>query len=108
MGYVIKHNKIELVRGDTLRAHVDILCDGEAYELREGDSLRFALKKSYNSKTVIINKVIPAETLMLTLDPEDTAGLDGGVYVYDIELTFANGDIDTFIRDELHLLPDVV
>lgn len=105
--YGIRNNRITLVRGDTLTAKVNIQCDGEAYELREGDSVRFALKKSYNSKEEIIRKAIPADTMLLTLDPEDTAQLDGGVYVYDIELTYANGDIDTFIRGNLVLLQDV-
>lgn len=106
--YGIKNNRIALVRGDTLTAKVEIQCDGETYELREGDSMRFAMKKSYNSKKEIIRKEIPADTRLLTLEPEDTEELDGGVYVYDIELTFANGDIDTFIRGNLVLLPDVV
>lgn len=105
--YGIKNNRIVLVRGDTLTAKVIVKCDGEEYEMREGDSMRFALKKNYNSKMAIINKEIPADTLLLTLSPEDTDALDGGTYVYDVELTFANGDIDTFIRGDIVLLPDV-
>lgn len=108
MGYSIQDNRITLVRGDTLQAIVNILYEGEPYELREGDSLRFAMKKTYSSRNVIINKTIPNDTLQLILEPEDTAGLKDGTYVYDVELTFANGDIDTFIRGDFILLPDVV
>lgn len=108
MGYSITDNRITLVRGDTLHALVKVQCNGEDYVMREGDSLRFAMKKDYSSRNVIINKVIPADTLELVLEPADTAALKGGTYVYDIELTFANGDIDTFIRDKVDLLPDVV
>ena len=65
-----------------------------------GDRLRFALKKHYDDANPLINKQIPMDTLILELEPEDTKDLDYGKYVYDIELTFAGGDIDTIIGKE--------
>jgi hypothetical protein len=35
--------------------------------------------------------------MLLVIYPEDTKELEFGSYVYDIQLTKANGDIDTFI-----------
>ena len=100
-------NNIELIRGDTLKLIVEIKANKQKYTPKEGDSLRFALKTSYTSPKVLILKPIPIETCILHLEPNDTKKLNFGKYVYDIEITFANGDVDTFIRGELKLLPEV-
>ena len=110
MGYLInnKTKKISLVRGDTLKVRIEILNDGEIYTPQNGDTLRFAMKKDYSSSRVLINKSIPTDTLILHLKPEDTKKLAFGEYVYDIEITFANGDVDTFISGILNLKSEVV
>lgn len=52
--------------------------------------------------------MIPTSTMILHLDPEDTKDLGFGEYVYDVELTFANGDVDTFINNAKFILaPEV-
>lgn len=98
MSYSVDNTSIKLTRGDTFKAHI-ILTDseGNTYEPTEGDSIRFALKKAYRDKECLIQKEIPIDTLLLKLEPEDTKHLNFGDYVYDIELTKANGDVDTFI-----------
>lgn len=98
--YTVKKTSITLTRGDTFKAQISITDkDGNPYEIQEGDSVRFAMKKSYADpdSEVLINKEIPTNTLILTLDPEDTKSLPFGNYVYDIQLTNAAGEIDTFI-----------
>jgi hypothetical protein len=46
--------------------------------------------------------------MILHLEPDDTKGLGFGEYVYDVELTFANGDVDTFINNaRFSLVPEV-
>lgn len=109
MGYSInnKTKRIALVRGDTLRMQIEILVDGEPYTLVNGDKVRFALKQSYSSSKVLIHKNIPTDSLILYLEPSDTKKLPFGNYVYDIEITFANGDVDTFIRGEFKLEEEV-
>lgn len=116
MGYNIirardKNNKplinIELVRGDTLKLTVGIKANGQTYTPVAGDSLRFALKTSFTSPKVLILKPIPIETCVLHLQPSDTKKLDFGKYVYDIEITFANGDVDTFIQGQFDIKPEV-
>lgn len=109
MGYSInnKTKKISLVRGDTLRLQVEVLIDDEPYTPVSGDKIRFAMKQSYSSSKVLIHKDIPIDTLILHLAPNDTKKLPFGDYVYDIEITFANGDVDTFIRGEFKLDPEV-
>lgn len=46
--------------------------------------------------------------MMLTLEPQDTADLNFGKYVYDIQLTKANGKVDTFIPKAILKLSEEV
>lgn len=105
MSQKISKKAITLTRGDTLRVKVDILKDDEEYTPVDGDVVRFALKhpdllndkSDYQDTTPLILKTIPNDTLILTLDPTDTKSLGFGEYVYDIQITFSDGTVDTFI-----------
>lgn len=105
MSCKINGTSITLTRGDTLLLKVNILKDGEAYTPEEGDVVRFALKNSkikadksdYQDQDPLILKEIPIETMVLELEPSDTKELAFKEYVYDIEITFADGTVDTFI-----------
>lgn len=105
MSSTIKKKSITLTRGDTLRVKVNIEKDGVEYLPVEGDSVRFALKHptktsdggEYSDKDPLILKTIPTDTMILTLEPSDTKPLHFGDYVYDLEITFADGTVDTFI-----------
>lgn len=113
--YSIDGDHITMTRGDTFIAEVEILRDDEPYTPEQGDSVRFALKQNLNARGTdykesvpLILKPIPIDTMILRLDPEDTKPLGFGRYVYDIEITFANGIVDTFIADaRLDLTPEV-
>lgn len=117
MSVKISKNKITMTRGDTLRANIAMTdADGNPYIPKDGDSIRFALKTSqlnstktdYADSEPLIVKSIPTDTLELKLDPSDTKPLGFGTYVYDIEITYANGDVDTFITTaEFTLTPEV-
>ena len=80
---------------------------GQDYVPEEGDSVRFALKSQkmrqggadFADAKPLILKSIPTDTLLLQIEPNDTKHLAFGEYAYDIELTHANGDVDTFIED---------
>lgn len=91
---------ITLTRGDTLRLHLTLNnADGTTYSPSEGDTIRFAAKTRYSDKDAVLYKEIPTDTLILTLDPSDTKNLGFRDYVYDIQITYANGDVDTFIAE---------
>ena len=105
-----------MTRGDTLAVQVGIMQGSEPYTPQEGDSVRFALKSpkmngkrtEYSDPEPLLQKNIPTDTLLLTLDPEDTKPLGFGSYVYDIQLTYADGSVDTFITEAtLTLTPEV-
>lgn len=102
-----KTKQITLTKGDTLKLEIQIMIDGEVYTPNANDSLRFAMKKSYKTSNVLINKPIPIETRILHIEPQDTKRLYSGEYVYDIQITFENGDVDTFIKGRFILEPQV-
>lgn len=111
----VSGNRITMTRGDTLRIKVDITVDGETYDPVDGDVVRFALKHdSLNSTKTeftdtepLVLKVIPNETLILELEPEDTKSLGFGKYAYDIQITFTGGTVYTFISDKVVLTKEV-
>lgn len=105
--YTVKGTSIRLVVGDTFAAQIALTKNGNEYELQEGDEIRFAMKKTYKCSTCLIMKQIDINTMILKLDPEETEGLQVGSYVYDIQVTFANGDVDTVISGSFSLLPEV-
>lgn len=97
----INGTRISMTRGDTLQAQVEIFdTSGDPYTLQEGDRVRFAMKDRSKRSCghILLYKDIPSN-LVLTLLPEDTETLPYGEYGYDIELTKANGVVDTFIYE---------
>lgn len=106
-----------MTRGDTLLVEVGMeLKSGGEYIPVEGDSLRFALKhptmnankSEYTDPEPLVVKAIPIDTRVLHLEPEDTKSLGFGDYVYDVELTMADGYVDTFISEaKFTLSPEV-
>lgn len=109
MSYSVKGTSITLTRGDSFAADIGIFQpNGEPYVPSEGDQIRFAMKKAIKDEKVLILKEIPIDTLRLILDPEDTKHLEFGTYVYDIQLTKASGEVDTFItKSNLTLTEEV-
>lgn len=105
---------ITITKGDTGIITVGIRnADGSAYVPQNGDTIRFAMKKNYSDAQTLILKDIPLESMELRLDPEDTKDLDAGPqkgkYKYDIELTRADGQVDTFIpRADFIILEEVL
>ena len=98
MSYSVSGTMITLTRGDTFSALITI----------NGDRIRFAMKNDYNDETPLLIKEIPIDTMILTLNPEDTKHLPFGKYVYDIELTKATGEVDTFITKAILKLTEEV
>lgn len=98
MSQSISGTTITLTRGDTFKARISITDqDGNEYVPVNGDSIRFAMKTDYGDKSPLLIKQVPIDTLFLLIEPEDTKKLAFGKYVYDIELTRATGEVDTFI-----------
>ena len=85
MSYSITGTTITLTRGDTFEALVSATKkDGTPYIPVEGDVIRFAMKENYDDARPLLVKEIPIDTMMLMLEPSDTADLNFGKYVYDL------------------------
>jgi len=115
MSVKVNGTKITMTRGDTLRLKIGIERDGEPYEPTENDAVRFAVKHrtmnitktEYTDTEPLIEKSIPYDTLILELEPSDTKPLGFDTYDYDVQITFADGTVDTFISDTLKLTKEV-
>ena len=109
MSYSISGTNIILTRGDSLTAKISIFNqDGSEYIPVQGDSVRFAMKANYSDHSPLLVKDIPIDSLILSIKPEDTKSLSFGKYVYDIQLTRADGSVDTFItKASLRLTEEV-
>lgn len=110
MSFRVQGNTIYLTRGDTFKAVITISNpDGSTYTPQEGDSIRFAMKAEIDDEAdVLIWRDIPIDTLLLVIYPQDTKELGYGTYFYDIQITKANGDVDTFItKSKLKLTEEV-
>lgn len=111
MSYSIKKNIITLTRGDTFKAQINLTdSEGNPYEPQEGDSIRFAMKKRYSDPDweTLIEKEVPMDTMILTLEPDDTKKYEFGEYVYDLQLTNSSGEVDTFIPKGTLILTEEV
>ena len=94
----VKNNRITMTRGDTCRIKISLADDaGGEYIPKEGDEIRFAAKKTYSDPEPLIFKTVPHDTMTLEIAPEDTKPLEFGTYVYDIQITFADGTVNTFV-----------
>lgn len=116
MSVKVSGTTITMTRGDTAVIAVSMTRNGTAYTPVTGDAVRFAMKhpkmtsgnKQYKDEEPVLEKDIPIGTMELTIEPEDTKDLDFGEYVYDIQITFNDGTVDTFIETAtLNLTPEV-
>ena len=66
------------------------------------------MKEKYTDEEVTLEKQIPLDTMLLSINPADTKELPmGKTYVYDIELTDEAGHVDTFYEGKLTLGKEV-
>lgn len=114
--YSISGTTIKMTRGDTLIVALNLTYDGESYTPAEGDVIKFmackgelnSTKSAYKDNTILIEKTIPNDTMVLRLNPNDTKQLSFGTYAYDMEITFEDGRVDTFIQGQkLVIMPEV-
>lgn len=94
---VFDDNSIELTRGDTARLAVTVTNDdGEDYEVQSTDTLALTIKKKVKDSEALVSKIIIGSNVF-HIEPRDTDGLSFGDYVYDVQLTTAEGDVYTVI-----------
>ena len=93
-------NTIRITRGDSLEVTISLIDeDGYPYELVDGDTVLFTVKKSAASEDILIQKEIDIQTLELKLIESDTEDLAFGTYRYEIEVALNSGDHYTAIKN---------
>lgn len=109
MGYSVLNNRIKMTRGDTatFKISIDYLNTGEPYEPDDSDIIRFTVKKYLSDRNSLISKDISTDTMLLTINTEETSQLPFGRYYYDIQLIKADGKVDTFLSDILELSKEI-
>lgn len=98
-----------MIRGDTVEFNIIVQQLDEngnisEYTLEEGDVLTFTVKKNTKTKEPLIQKT----GVHITILPEDTQDLDYKTYKYDVQLTMANGTVDTIIPPSDFIVQDEV
>ena len=95
---------IYLVRGDALKLALDNIqtLDGGQYVLSDTDIIYVDVKKNPLSPSVVFSKTITAadyegEILPIYINPEDTAELPCGDYVFDVRLYMDEKHIYTIV-----------
>lgn len=90
---------INLTRGDTAHMNLVLYSDKNKktkYVLQEGDIVKFSIKKTKDDDAPLVEKIFTSDKIKI--ESSDTAQLQFGKYIYDVQVTFANGDINTVIK----------
>ena len=96
---------ITMTRGDTFVRTITLKKNGNTYTPTNADVIRFAMAKVYKGETgyepLLIKTLTPdGNRLVWRIDPQDTADLDYGKYVYDLQITYADGSVETFCANK--------
>lgn len=92
---ITDENVIYLTRGDSADFKINVYTiGGNEYEMKDTDTITFTLKRSTIDKENVFQKT----GNIIRINPNDTKDLSYGEYVYDVQLNFDNGDVDTIIE----------
>lgn len=94
---------IQLTRGDTFIRTLSLTKNGEPYVPQNGDVIRFAMSREYKGERnykLLLNKTIPLDTMLWIIEAEETENLPYGTYYYDLQMTYADGKVETFASNK--------
>ena len=98
----IKGTNMTMIRGDSETIFVSMEdAENEKVAFKTGDTLRMTIKDSLKSAVNILQKVITEFeywNAIIILTPEDTKDLRVKEYIYDVQLTRADGTVSTIIK----------
>jgi hypothetical protein len=94
--YITKGNSAVFDIDMVLRNPDDPNDPGTPYTLEDGDAVILTVKSDVNSNEALIEKTV-ARDGSVKFVPSDTESLAFGTYVYDVKLTYADGDVATII-----------
>lgn len=97
----INETNISMIRGDS--ETITVYCEdnnGAKVNFETGDTIYLTVKQSVNSERKILQKIITEFVngeAIIEIFPEDTKDFSFRAYVYDIQLTRADGTVTTII-----------
>ena len=101
----VKGTKLSMVRGDS--ESITVRCSDP---FAEGDTVFFTVRQCPEDPIALQKTVtdFPEGEAVIGIDPADTAGLDFGDYVYDVQLTRSGGAVTTLIEPDRFTLREEV
>lgn len=97
---MLTHN-ITMVAGDTRTITVELRVGDAQQPLVTGDTVYFTVKEKACLDAKVLQKTVTAFTVdglaVINIDPADTASLETKAYVYDIQITLADGKTYTVV-----------
>lgn len=98
---LINGTNLKMIRGDSESITLKIEhSDSTPYDFQAGDIVYFTVKQRANTKEIILQKILthfPDNQAIIEINPEDTSELAFRKYVYDIQLTQADGRVKTVV-----------
>lgn len=91
---MIQQTELQFVQKDTWEFDINITDGSESYQLQEGDNVWFAMKKNLSDQQCVLHIEQPSTHFKILPSQTDLAP---GRYVFDMGITFANGDVITII-----------
>ena len=92
---ILRRNHMRVVQGDTASFTINV----ENYNFVEGDIVYFTVKENVQDSKYVIQKIVKnfdGNVVRFNLSSSDT-NIDVGDYVYDIQVSLANGVVDTVV-----------
>lgn len=107
----INGKNIRLVRGDSDSITVQLSEGNEAKPLVVGDRVYFTVKKSPYESAKVLQKTITEFVdgkAIIPITHDDTKDMEFKSYVYDIQITFADGTVKTIVPpSQFEIMPEV-
>lgn len=98
---IVEGTNIRMIRGDTESICIGMRnTQGEIVPFEQGDTVYFTVKTSTSSSERIVQKVVTQfvdGVAFIVLQPDDTRGLQARPYIYDIQVTRADGVVKTIV-----------
>ena len=93
---------LTITRGDTGAIRVAVSdAEGEPVPLEDGDMIELTVRERLGASGKLLYKKVTefvGGEALITIYPEDTSNLEFRIYVYDVQLTRANGQVKTIVK----------
>ena len=99
---IVNGTNLKMTRGDSGAIRVAVSdAAGETVPLEDGDMIELTVREHLRASEKMLYKKITEFVdgeALITIHPEDTSNLKFKAYVYDIQLTRANGQVQTIVK----------